>query len=168
MKISRVVAACTLVSVALMVHAKSEQKPGLWENTVKVTMGGAFPQLDAVMIEQLEASGVQLPFLKPMTTQTCLTPEQVRQETLPDFNDPDSGCATRNVRREGDQVLGNIACNGQIQGTGSLRLDLHGPESYSGVQHFEGLAQGLPVTMKTDIRGRWMQADCGSVRPLGQ
>lgn len=161
-------AALVLLGLSAVSQAKTQQKPGLWEHTATVTMGGGFPQLDAAILAQLEAAGIELPFARPMTSRICLTPEQVAQTRLPDMSDADSGCSTRNVRREGDQVIGDVQCEGQVQGRGSLLITLDGPEHFTGVQAFEGTAQGLPVTLNTQMRGRWLGPDCGQVAPLGQ
>lgn len=168
---SRLIKACGLATAltvfAIPVHADIQQKAGLWEHTAKVKMDG-LPEIDPLMLAQMEAAGIEVPFAKPVTTQICLTPEQVAQKTLPDMSDANSGCSSKNVRREGDQIVGDLECNGQVLGRGTVRIDLESPESFSGVQTFKGTSQGVPVAMTTNMSGRWIGPECGNVRPLGQ
>ncbi len=162
-----VIGAALSLCVSMSTQAATQQKPGLWASTVKIDMGGGFPQIDPAMLEQMEMAGVELPFAKPVTTNICLTAEQVAQQVLPDLNDPQSGCSSKNVKRDGDNVSGTIECNGDIKGTGDIQMSLLSAESYSGVSNFNGNAQGMPVTMKTEFSGKWLGSDCGNVQPIG-
>lgn len=92
-KPSLLLAACLATST--LAGAAETQKPGLWSTTVKINMGQSMPQIDPAMIEQMKAMGIELPFVKPITREICLTPEQVARGTLPEVSDPQSGCATR-------------------------------------------------------------------------
>lgn len=154
------------LALPLAAQAATQQKAGLWASTVKINMGGGFPQIDPAMQAQMEAAGIQLPFVKPVTTNVCLTEEQVSMQALPNFNDPDSGCSSKNVKRDGDRVTGDLECNGSIQGKGDIQMALNGAESYRGVSNFSGNAEGMPVSMKTEFSGKWLGADCGTVAPL--
>lgn len=149
--------------------AQTQQKPGLWETTLQVEMGQSMPQLPPGLLEQLGASGIELPIARPMTHRMCLLPEQVALDTVPEFSEPESGCSTREVQRHGDEFVGRIACNGRLQGQGHLHMALTSAESYAGRTDFQGLADGaLPVDMRTRFSGQWLGADCGEVAPLGR
>ena len=155
-----------LVLLSLPLAAATEQKPGLWSNTIKIDMGQGMPQIDPAMLEQMEQMGIEIPIAKPMTQQVCLTPEQVKKNALPDVTDADSGCTSRNVKRQGDRITGDLECNGQIVGKGNLQMTLASAESYSGSTSFKGATrEGIPVNMLTEFSGRWLSADCGQVQP---
>lgn len=163
---SMLFATTLILSLPLAVGAASTQKPGLWASTVKINMGGGFPQIDEAMQAQMEAAGIALPFVKPVTTNVCLTAEQIARQQLPNMSDANSGCSSKNVKREGDQVTGQLECNGSVQGSGDLQMTLNGPESYTGVSNFSGTAQGMPMIIKTEFSGKWLSADCGDVQPM--
>lgn len=148
--------------------AATKQKPGLWETTIRMDLGDSMPQIPPHLLEQMRGAGVEMPFAEPVVHRICLLPEQVAQDTVPEFSDPDSGCATRNITREGDRYSGQIACNGRLRGQGTLQMSLTSSESYVGSTDFSGVAEGsLPVTLHSEFSGRWLGADCGEVPPLG-
>jgi hypothetical protein len=148
--------------------AATKQKPGLWETTIRVDLGDSMPQIPPHMLEQMRGAGFELPFAEPVIHRVCLLPEQVAQDAVPEFSDPDSGCATRNTIREGDQFSGQIACNGRLRGQGTLQMNLTSSESYVGSTDFNGVAEdSLPVTLHSDFSGRWLGTDCGDVPSLG-
>ncbi|WP_420465148.1 DUF3617 domain-containing protein [Panacagrimonas sp.] len=153
---------------ASVAGAETRQKPGLWETTIRVDMGDSMPQIPPEMLEQMRGAGFKLPFAEPIVHRMCLLPEQVTQDAIPEFSDPESGCTTRDTRRTGDEFNGRIACNGQLRGEGTLRMQLTSPETYSGTTDFSGVAENnLPVEVRTDFAGRWLAAECGDVPPMG-
>lgn len=156
-----------LVAVPVMTGAAQTQKAGLWATTLKIDLGGATPQLDPALLAQMEAMGIELPFVKPVTRNICLTPAQVAKGTLPEISDPDSGCATKNTKRDGDVLTGDVECSGQLQGKGTMTVQLTGAESYTGSSSFSGSQEGFPVNMNTEFSGKWLAAQCGDVKPFG-
>lgn len=168
MKMTRsILLACTaLVCMPLTGAAAISQKPGLWSVTVE--MGDGLPEIDPRMIEQMEAMGLEIPKPQPIEYEVCLTPEQVSKNVLPDMSDASSGCSSKNVRREGDQLSGDLECHGPLEGTGKVLITLTGAESYTGTSSFQGASrEGIPLNMTSGLSGKWMSANCGKVKPLG-
>ena len=52
-----VIGAALSLCVSMSTQAATQQKPGLWASTVKIDMGGGFPQIDPAMLEQMEIAG---------------------------------------------------------------------------------------------------------------
>lgn len=154
-----------LFCLPLAGQAAVAQKPGLW--VVSLDLGSAASGLDPMMIEQMKMMGLEIPSVEPSTYEVCVTPEQVKKETLADVSDETTGCRSRNLRRIGDRVNGELECNGRLVGRGQVRITLTGAESFAGSSTFEGRSQeGIPLNTTGDLKGRWLSSSCGNVQPL--
>lgn len=166
MRIRSFMLAAALVA-PMSLQADVRQKAGLWENTIKVNLGGGMPAIPPEAMAQMEQMGLELPFAKPITNRVCLTPEQAAQYTLPDVTDPDSGCSVLNSKRSGDTLSADMRCDGTLKGEGRMEMTLASAESYTGAMQFSGMADGgMPMDMTSDFSGKWLSADCGDVAPM--
>lgn len=157
----RMLALAALACLPLAAKAAVAQKPGLWSVII-------LQKIDPDLIAQMKQMGLQPPVLPPIEYEVCLTPEQVAKNALPDVTDPSSGCGAKNVKRSGDSLTGDLECHGQLEGAGKVKINLTGPESYTGESEFEGASrEGFPVNMTSTLSGKWKTANCGSVKPLG-
>jgi hypothetical protein len=53
-----------------------------------------------------------------------------------------------------------------VKGNGKAEGTFTSPESFAGRTEFVGDVQGTPVNERADTSGRWVGANCGSVKPL--
>lgn len=145
----------------------TKMKPGLWEFTSKVDLGQQIqmPQLTPEIRAQMEALGVQIPTTSAVTNQECITPEQAAKETIPDFNDPESGCKVHNSKRKGDTVTADMVCTGQTKAQGNMTFNILSPERVEGLVVFSGESQGFQAAGNSKSTGRWVSSDCGNVQP---
>lgn len=156
-----------LAAVPLAASADIAQQPGLWEVTVTIQQGSQMPQLPPEAIELMKQAGLQNPFGTPIVRDICVTPEQVRKDAVPNFNDADSGCAVTNGKRTKDTLTADLVCDGQLHGKGDIAMTLSSPTAYTGTSRFKGTsADGIDVDMDTTIAGRFLASSCGSVKPF--
>jgi hypothetical protein len=176
MRIAALIASVALAAACLPAGAQS-LKPGLWEINNK--MGGN-PQLDQAMAEmqkqmaamppdqrkQMEAMMAQRGVrVAPssgggMAVQMCMTKEMVERNDVP----MQDGCRMTNQQRSGKTMKMAFACtNPPSSGEGEVTFT--SPEAYSSKMTLRTVQQGKPETMTMEGTGKWLGADCGSVKP---
>jgi uncharacterized protein DUF3617 len=163
--------ACAVVAAAtlLMAAAWSHGKPGLWSVTTRIEFTKGGPQIPPEQLAKMKEQGMKLPFGQPVTISTCVTPEQAAREELPKpqqrMNDR---CQMQNLTRAGSTFTADMVCDGEMRGTGHLEVTYQDDEHYAGTLHFVSTSKrGGEVDMTDTISGRWLGADCGSVKPMG-
>lgn len=159
------IAAAALASLSLNTSAAVAPRAGLWSVELLLAQ---MPELDPELLEQFGFGGLEVPKPAPQRHQICLTQEQVSQNRFLDLQDESSGCVATNLRRNGDVLNGDLACNGWLQGRGQVQIQLLDAQRYSGTTSFQGNTQeGIPLYTNGTLNGRWLSADCGAVAPLG-
>ena len=175
MKKTLVAAAAMLALAALPALAQSTMKPGLWEINNKMS-GGQMEQAQAEMQKQLaqmppeqrkqmEAMMAQRGVrMAPsanggMAVQMCMTREMVERNDVPTRE----GCTTTKNQRSGNTIHVAFKCsNPPSSGEGDVSFT---PESYSSHMTIHTTVQGRQETMVSDATGKWLKADCGSIKP---
>lgn len=175
MRIHLLTVACALACAALPAGAQS-RKPGLWEINNKTNN----PQMDQAMADmqkqiaamppdqrkQMEAmmarQGVKM---APgagggMAVQTCMTKEMAERNDVP----MQDGCKITKQDRNGNTMkMAYVCTNPPSSGEGEFTFA--SPESYRSRMTVRTSAQGKPETMTMETSGKWLKADCGSVKP---
>jgi len=153
--------------------ADNNLRPGLWEITTSSDLLWLAPQISSDEMQNLEdlaeQYGVEMPqiHMGEATSKVCITQEMAEQQNLPTFYQSELGCTTQNATRNGDNYRLDFVCAGpELKGNGTAEGTIASPESFSGRTHFDGVAQGVPVNEHADIRGRWINSSCGTVKPL--
>ena len=153
--------------------ADDNMRPGLWEITTTSDLLWFVPQIPPEQMQSLKALaeqyGVDMPQIQmgAAISKACITEEMAQQKELPIFYQSELGCSTRNATRSGSRYRLEFTCSGpQLKGNGTAEGILTSPESFTGRTTFEGVAQGHPVNEQADISGRWLNASCGTVKPL--
>ena len=170
-----VVAAAVLACTTLPALAQSTMKPGLWEINNKMSGG----QMDSAMAEmqkqlegmppeqrkQMEAMlaqrGMRMGSASKdgMAVQMCITREMVERNDMATRE----GCTTTKNQRSGNTVKVAFTCkNPPSSGEGEMNFT---PESYTSHMTIHTTAQGKPETTVIDGKGKWLKADCGSIKP---
>ncbi|MDP3856527.1 MAG: DUF3617 domain-containing protein [Stagnimonas sp.] len=142
------------------------QKPGLWSVTVQMSFIRGGPQISPEQQAMMQKMGINP--LAPMTHQYCLTPELAKQEQTPGVNGQD-GCETRNLKHSGNSMSADWVCDGRLKGKGQFQMTqtgngYDGGWTFAGTSSDEGMAG--PLEMKSSIKGQWLGADCGKVKPM--
>lgn len=176
--------AATLLLAGLTSGAWSQKlEPGLWEQamTVKsqsgsVEQGMAQMQREMAklspeqrkMMEQMMASrGVGMGGMgagagQPTTVRICITPEQAARDEMPQH---DGQCRQTAVERSGNQLRFKFSCAGDPPSSGEGEFTFESSKAHSGTVRVDTTVKGKPERMEVQTRGRWIAADCGSVKP---
>lgn len=156
-------------------------KPGLWE--VQQKMGGQ-PQMDQAMAQmqkqlagmspaqrqQMEAmlsqQGMTLPSVgtgAAMALKVCITPDMAQRSELPAQTQGD--CSSSVTSRSGNTVKMRFVCkNPPSSGEGTYTFS--GDTAYNMKMLVRTTHQGQPTSMTMDGQGKWLAADCGTVKPI--
>jgi hypothetical protein len=153
--------------------ADNNMRPGLWEITTTSDLLRLTSRIPPDQMRNLkdlaEEYGVEMPQVEKdkATSKACITQEMTEANELPTFYQSELGCSTRNATRSGNKYRVDYVCSSpQLKGNGKAEGTFITPESFAGKTQFEGVAQGVPVNEQADISGRWINANCGSVKPM--
>jgi hypothetical protein len=160
------------VVFATTASAAETMKSGLWEMSMKSDemTRTPMPDLSAAQLEQMRQLGVPVPQTRngALIQQVCITKEAAARQDPPG-GPRESDCKTKSHERRGDGFRAEIVCDGSNRkGTGTIKGTYSGNTAYSSVYDFKGTARGQPVTQHLEMSGKWMSADCGNVRPMGE
>jgi hypothetical protein len=170
--------AAALAGAAFSASAQT-MKPGLWEISNKMNS----PQMDQAMAEmqkqlaamppdqrkQMEAMmaqrGVQM--VQPgagggMSVRMCMTKEMIERNEVPMHQ---SDCKVTSQQKSGNTTKMAFSCTNPPT-TGQGEYSMSSPEAYSSKMTMRTVVAGKPETVSMDSAGRWVGADCGSVKPL--
>lgn len=174
----RLLACAFLVSSS--VYAQSI-KPGLWDMQHK--MGGS-PQMDQAMAQmqkqmagmspaqrkQMEVmmgkQGVTMPTPGAgggMATRICISPEMAARSEMPSQNEGE--CTSTVTSRSGNTLKMNYICKNPPS-TGEGTYTFSGDTAYTMKMVMNTTRKGKPETMTMEGQGKWLAADCGSVKPM--
>ncbi len=161
------VLAAALFSMSTGAGAATQMKAGLWEMTMKSDAMKNMPKIPPEQMEQMRKMGVNIPEMKDgaMVTKVCITKEMASRDEPPAM-DKESGCQPKNFQRSGNSYSVDIICNGALKGEGKGKGSFSGDQSFTSTYDFKGSMHGQPVTQHHETSGRWLSADCGSVKPV--
>lgn len=166
-----------LLGAALSASAQTpiQRQPGLWEHSIQVDpstgkAGAAMAQMQQAMAslppaqrramdEMLARQGVGMG-AQGTTVKLCLTPEDAARDHPPQ----EPGC-TQTSRRSGNTWQVSFQCKGPPPSSGEGQLVLQSPQAYTGKFTVRTTEQGQGERLQMTQSGRWLSADCGSVRP---
>jgi hypothetical protein len=178
MRIAFHLAAAALAAACLPAGAQ-QLKPGLWEISNKMKgsadMDKAMADMQAQMAsmppdqrKQMEAMMAQRGVrMAPggagggMTMQMCMTREMVERNDVP----MQEGCTMTKQQRTGNTMKMAYTCT-RPPSSGEGEFTFMGSEAYKSHMVVNTNAKGRPETMEMDAAGKWLGADCGSVKPV--
>ena len=172
-----------LAAAAFCVNASAQNlKPGLWEvtNTMKSGSGdmeksmaqmqqqmASMPPEQRKMMEKMMAErGMKMGAGAGggMSVRTCMTREMVERNEIPAQQ---GDCKTTSQSRSGNTIRMAFSCsNPPSSGEGTYTIV--SPEAYTMKMNVKSTVQGKPETMNMDAAGKWLGADCGSIKPIAQ
>jgi hypothetical protein len=181
MKKSLVPIALALACAFALPAGAQNMKPGLWELSNKV--GSPDGQLNALMGEMqkrlasmppeqrksmqqmMERNGVQMNIGAggALTTRMCMTKEMIQRKEFPV---QEGECTQKVTPVSANRMKVAFNCSKPAaSGEGELILD--SDTSYRANMHIKGTDGGGQQVMDMDVSGKWLSADCGSLRPVG-
>ena len=164
---SAALAALLMVAVTAASAEKLNVKLGLWEITSLTRMSGTpplpkdlldkmTPQQRADMAAKIKEAQAEEP--EPEVSSECITPEDL-ERPFDSANAED--CTQTIVRTTRNAQEIRLACTGKTKGSGTFRITTTTPESMVGELNLK-VGEGAEVmTIKGNIKGRWLGADCG-------
>jgi hypothetical protein len=179
----RLVLACVAALPAAAALAQApHMRPGLWEETINMKVGGA--QADAAMaqmkarlasmppdqraaIEKMMASrGLgTAPGGAPNVVRVCYTKEQLDRGFTPGH---EKQCSRTNVSTSGNVTRYDFACttaqNHNVTGHGTITMT--GDTAFAFSSESDSTSAKGTMHMQNDIAGKFVSGDCGDVKPI--
>ncbi|MEP6790421.1 MAG: DUF3617 domain-containing protein [Ramlibacter sp.] len=170
----------TAVAAVLCLPAAAQSlKPGLWEVTNTMVGNPQMEQAMAQMQQQLAAmspaqrkqmeevmakQGVQMGGAAGggMSAKVCMTKEMV--ETTPVPVQQHGDCKMTTQQRSGNTQKMAYTCTNPPS-TGEGEYTFLGAEGYKGKMTVTSSARGKQQTMTMEGSGKWLGADCGTIKP---
>ena len=152
--------------------------PGLWEMQNKV---GGNPEMDKAMAEmqkqlasmppaqrkQMEAmmgkSGASIGNGGAISVKVCITPEMAARSEMPSHTEGD--CTATVTSRSGNTLKSKFVCKNPPT-TGEGTYTYSGDKAFTSKMVMQSTRNGKPETMTMEGQGKWLSADCGSVKPI--
>lgn len=165
-------AACLLAPAA----AQTTLKPGLWE--IQQSFKGN-PELDEAMKEMREQMASMPPEERKQMEammarqgvgmapggqgmRMCMTKEMVERN---DIAGQQGDCRTTQQQRSGNSMKVVFTCTNPPS-RGESQITMKGPEAYTVRTTTTTTVGGKPETMAMEAAGRWLSADCGTLKPI--
>jgi uncharacterized protein DUF3617 len=177
----RLVAAAMLSAASFCAGAQS-LKPGLWEITNQMRGGGAEMEQGMARMQQELANmspeqrktvqdmmakqgvGADAGGMGGRALKVCLTKEMVARNEIP--AQLEGNCKRESSSRSGNTMSMSFTCaNPPSSGQGTVTFV--SPEAYSTRMTVQATVRGKSEKMDMAGSGRWVSADCGSVKPAG-
>ncbi len=172
-------AAAVMGLAAANAFAGPSVDPGLWEGTVTMQRQGSLSPAEKVQLEQMRAHLSQVPPQyraqmeqnlaamaenKPMVfhEKNCVTAAMVKEGLKPKVS---KNCSYSMQPKMANTYTMDFTCHEEgVESHGSGEM-VFAPKSYQGHVHMVATGQGKSLTTDMSMQGRWLSADCGSVKP---
>jgi hypothetical protein len=179
MKPSRVLVVFAVCSFSVSASAQ-DLKPGLWEVSNKMQSASGemekatadmqaqmadMPAEQRKMMEGMMAKqGVKMGPGGPgeMIMKVCMTKEMVERNEIPAQQ---GSCKTTSHSRAGNTMKMSFTCTDPAS-SGDGVYTIVSPDTYTSQLVVHTMANGKNETMNMNASGKWLAADCGSVRPM--
>ena len=178
MEARHLAAAGMLAAVCLPSFAQS-LKPGLWEITNKMSGNSQMDQAMAEMQKQMasmppaERMKMEEMYAKRgmkmgggpgggMSVKTCITREMVERQDIPGTQQK-GDCKTTVQQRDGKTIKTAYSCT-TPPSSGEGEMTFVSSEAYTSKMKISSSLSGKPDMMTIEGAGKWLGADCGSVK----
>ena len=172
-----------VAAIAVLPAGAQSLKPGLWEVTNKMQGGSAQmqdamdemqkqmasmpPEQYKMMEQQMAKSGVKMGVAGPaggMSVKICMTKEMVEKNEVPAQQ---GDCKTTAQTRAGNTMKMAFACTNPPS-SGDGQVTFNGSEGYTSQMTISTQVSGKTEKVNMEGSGKWLGADCGDIKPLGQ
>lgn len=176
--------AITTLSLAATPAAAQTMKPGLWEITNKMGGSGDTGAKMAAAQEQMQKQLASMPpeqrkqmekmmaqqgvNMAPgkgggMSSRICVSKEMAARNEAPAQSQGD--CKQEQLQKSGNTTKFKYTCS-KPPSTGEGEVTVLSPESYTMKMNMTRQDKGKAEQMTMDAQGKWLSADCGSLKPL--
>ena len=163
---------CSALALATFAQAQSSRKPGLYEVTSQMSMGGAgAPQMPQLPPGTQLPPGMQMPAspFAPHTTQVCVTQAMIDKYGGPSPAPQHGQCQVTDRSFTANGMTAKIICTGQMDATGTIETTWADADSSHTTMHMTGTMQmgqnSRPIDMTVQSTSVYKGVDCGSVKP---
>lgn len=165
-----VISGFLLVALQAAAETPLAVNAGLWE-IVSQRESGGMPQISPEALANMppeQRAKIESALEnqnKPHVSKTCLTAEQLQRGfTLGDKKSLES--CKKTVLKSTAKVLDvRIECAGERTTVGNIHYEAVNPETMNAVIDLVMSNGEKSMTMKNNMRGKWLGADCGDVKP---
>lgn len=168
-------ALCASVCFAAASQAASvslDLKYGLWAITTTGTSSGAppVPAADLANLTPAQRAKVAAAMAaamgaanKPHTYKSCITAASLQRG----FKEPDlsNGCTQTILSSTPTDMQVKVACTGRHPMKGTFHFQASSPEAIAGTVDMTVSEGGRSMKVNRQISGKWLAADCGTVKP---
>jgi hypothetical protein len=178
MKPQWIIAAALLSAVSYCASAQT-MKPGLWEINNKMQADGKMgqdmakaqqrmasmpPEQRKMMQDMMAKQGVAIGSGGPgnIGTKVCMTKEMAERNEMPSQKD---GCKQTAAPRSGNTMKISFTCTNPPS-SGEGQITFVSPEAYTMNMTMTTAAGGNPQKINMDSAGKWLSADCGTLKPV--
>ena len=142
-------------------------KFGLWENTIVTSV--AMPPMDTSKMSPQQAAQMAEAMKgmsgdKTMTDKSCLKKEDLAKSDFMMPNGANMTCNRTVTTNTKTQYIADVTCTGQQQLTGHIAIDAQSSAGFTGSMKMVSAAQGRTVNMSMKMTGKYLGADCGTVK----
>lgn len=155
-------------------------EPGLWEINIalksqsgkaEAAMKQAQAQISMLPPEQRKAveammaeQGVRLGDGNS-TVKACISKEDAERGEIPQQA---GECAQQVLERNGSSMKVKFSCTTSPPASGEAVVNFQSPTAYTSKAVVDTVVVGQPERVNVDQNGRWLGAECGSVKALGR
>lgn len=129
------------------------------------------PDVSPAQREQMRQMGIEMPVKRAggIVQRVCITREIAERHPAERMGKEAGDCKLKSHDRSGSRFHAELVCDGPtLKGAGVLQGSFSGNASYQSSYDFTGTSHGRPVKQHHETSGRWIAADCGNVRPMGE
>ncbi len=173
----------TLAVCAGLAHAQSagpRVEPGLWQ--IDIALKSQSGKAEAAM-KQAQAQIARLPAEERRQVEQMMAEQGVRLgdgtssvKACISKEDADRGeipqqagdCNQQVLERSASSMKVKFSCTSTPPANGEATVNFQSPTSYTSRALVDTVVMGQPERMNVDQTGRWLGADCGSVKALGK
>jgi hypothetical protein len=176
MKLRNALAALAAVVFSAGAYAQN-MKPGLWEIThdmksgsgemekaraqMQQQMAGMSPEQRKMMEDMMAKQGMKMG-AGGTSVKMCMTKEMAERNQVPTQQ---GDCKTTRQERSGNTLKVAFSCTNPPS-SGEGQYTFVSPEAYTMRMTIKTAVQGKAETMTMDGSGKWLSADCGSIKPM--
>lgn len=147
---------------------------GLWEITNNVRISGiqnmmgmdpaTMAQMQPAMRARMQAAMSAMNGLHASKVKSCVTQKDLDRPFKPGMEQPGETCKYDVLSGSAMDESVHVRCSGRQNMDGTFHFSAPTPVSMKGHMDMSFAQQGHAMTMSNDMSGRWLGADCGSVK----
>jgi hypothetical protein len=155
-------------SVVLAQAPALDLKFGLWENTIVTSIGGMAPPDTSKMPPEQAAKIAEamksMSGEKTMTSKSCLKKEDLAKDSFMMPNSANMTCTRTVTTNTRTQYVADVTCTGQQQMKGHIAIEAQSATAFAGSMKMASSAQGRSMDVSMKMTGKFLDADCGTVK----